>query len=937
MTHDIALAPSRNPAHSALPAIPALACGPGGAVLLTAAGEFQEGADKASQAFKSGHVLLCHAGLAARHLELKPAPSAFDLLELYVFVRPADPCAPALSGVCRKLGMNDPGRNLEDQAMTLPRAAQTLLSELGGLAPEKSRDLIPLAAVMGRKGGWAWAGPVLRAMGQDPETAFAEYGQDPRRALGIWERLRNWHAPEEWSASPAEPLTDPEIDARLEALIHALPGVSEPRSEQLDYARGMGRVFSDTGESRTAALEAGTGVGKTLGYLAPASLWAEKKNSPVLVATYTKALQSQVQATRDILQGTAVKDDFKMITRKGRENYLCLLNMEEQISWSGLSENAGLRSRITPLGLMARWAMETEDGDLTGGDFPGWLPDLMGWAPTKGLSDKRGECIYTACPHFRKCFAEGSIRQAPGADIVVTNHALLMTQAGGGGTTELPRHMVLDEAHHLFDSADSAYQVTLSGQSLLELRRWIAGPESRQRSGGGSGSGSRMRGLKRRLSESLAGDEEAGALIDNLARSVRALPGESWLARVQAEQPRGPGEAFLAAIGQYVTRMQSGREALYDIEAPIHPAPQEILTAAAPLNTALQRIETDGKTLHTRLNQLADETESDEAARAGHLLAAARNLNRLVVHPAMAWRAVIRDLGRVEAPEGFCDAASILRHEGQIRDMGIYRNWIDPMLPFAATLSGQADGLALTSATLFDSAYPAENHPRLGLTHFSKDGPVTHSAYESPFDYKAQARVIVLSDVDKSDTGAVAGAYQALFLASGGGGLGLFTAIRRLRSVHTRIRPALEQQNIALHAQHEDGIDAGTLIELFREDPESCLLGTDGLRDGVDVPGRSLRLVALDRVPWPRPGILHRARRKEFGGRAYDEMLVRLKLRQAFGRLIRTRSDRGVFVLLESGLPSRLHDAFPGGIEPVRMTLDLACTEIRQFLSDKAY
>jgi ATP-dependent DNA helicase DinG len=112
------------------------------------------------------------------------------------------------------------------------------------------------------------------------------------------------------------------------------------------------------------------------------------------------------------------------------------------------------------------------------------------------------------------------------------------------------------------------------------------------------------------------------------------------------------------------------------------------------------------------------------------------------------------------------------------------------------------------------------------------------------------------------------------------------------------------------------------------------LLGTDAVRDGVDVPGRSLRVIVFDRVPWPRPDILHRARRSAFGGRAYDETLTRLKLRQAYGRLIRRASDKGVFVMLDRALPSRLLNAFPNGVKTSRVGLKEAAIEIRGFLAD---
>ena len=108
--------------------------------------------------------------------------------------------------------------------------------------------------------------------------------------------------------------------------------------------------------------------------------------------------------------------------------------------------------------------------------------------------------------------------------------------------------------------------------------------------------------------------------------------------------------------------------------------------------------------------------------------------------------------------------------------------------------------------------------------------------------------------------------------------------------------------------------------------------GTDAVRDGVDVPGEALRLIVLDRVPWPQPNILHRARQKAFGGNMWTDMLVRLKLRQAFGRLIRKRNDRGVFVVLDSRLATRFTTAFPDGLEIQRMGLVEAIEATRDFL-----
>jgi ATP-dependent DNA helicase DinG len=245
----------------------------------------------------------------------------------------------------------------------------------------------------------------------------------------------------------------------------------------------------------------------------------------------------------------------------------------------------------------------------------------------------------------------------------------------------------------------------------------------------------------------------------------------------------------------------------------------------------------------------------------------------------------------------------------------------------------------MTSATLRDVS---EEDPdgwrsgilRAGVRHFQTAGEdVRLFNVASPFDYAAQTRIIVVKDVKKENTEEVAAAFRALFLASGGGALGVFTAVQRLKAVHGRIRSALEEKGLHLYAQHADALDISTLIDIFREEENACLLGTDATRDGIDVPGRSLRLVVYDRVPWPRPTILHKARREHFG-KGHDDMITRFKLKQAYGRLIRRADDRGVFVMLDGALPSRLLTAFPEGAEVLKLGLKEAVETTREFLKD---
>jgi ATP-dependent DNA helicase DinG len=283
------------------------------------------------------------------------------------------------------------------------------------------------------------------------------------------------------------------------------------------------------------------------------------------------------------------------------------------------------------------------------------------------------------------------------------------------------------------------------------------------------------------------------------------------------------------------------------------------------------------------------------------------------------------------------------RRDGVDRDAGLHRHWLDPTVPFAATLAAPAHGLLITSATLRDGAETDAEaawvaaEARVGAWHLPS--PAIRASVASPFDYAAQTRAFIVTDLPFGDTGALAAAYRELFLAAAGGALGLFTAINRLKAVHPRIAPALQSRGIPLYAQHVDAMNNATLVDIFRAEEESCLLGTDAMRDGVDVPGRALRLVVLEKVPWPRPDILHRERRVHLAmgdPKTYDDQIARLRLRQAFGRLIRRGSDRGAFVLLDRQTPSRLLSALPSGVVVQRVGLSQAIAQVRDFLEHPA-
>jgi ATP-dependent DNA helicase DinG len=872
--------------------------------------------------------ILCHMSATARRLDAPPF-AALDVLELFAFARPARFCVPTPRGLAEALALPRP-RNLADACTTLLQATRSLLAELGGEDDPEARAV----AIEMERGGWAWGPAVLAALPAAAPGAL-------RRAAGLraWTRLAEWSDVAPSPPPGNDPVTQAETRARLAALLGA---GAEQRPQQADYAAAVSAAFAPREQPdrpRAVLAEAGTGVGKTLGYIAPASLWAEKNEGAVWISTYTRNLQAQISGELDRLHPDPEVKRRRVVIRKGRENFLCLLNYEDALRATAMRPGA----RIAALGLIARWIAASEAGDLVGGDFPGWLAELIGRGRVLGLADRRGECVHSACPHFRRCFVEKNIRKARQAQIVVANHALVMAQAALGGLDDnwVPTRYVFDEGHHLLDAADGAFSVRLSGQEGRELRRWIVGAE-----GGGS---SRARGLRRRIGDLVEGDDAATkALIETLG-AARILPADGWPARIVDGRGFGAFEGFLALVRQQVlARAPTGQarglkvhgaEGQYGLEAEARPPVAGLVEAGLALAVGLDRLAAALGGLATRLRtRLEDAENPPEPGLRSRLDATVRGLERRAEHVVGAWVRLVRDLDQKPRPETI-EWFALDRFDGLESDVAVNRNWVDPGIPFAALVARPAHGLVVTSATLTDdvadpiAAWQAAE-AGTGLRHLPERPEAAQIA--SPFDYAAQTRIFVVTDVPRDDLGQVAAAYASLFAAAGGGALGLFTAVARLRAVQQRIAPALEAQGLSLLAQHVDAMATGTLVDIFRAEENSCLLGTDAVRDGVDVPGRSLRLIVFDRVPWPRPDILHRARRQVFGGRNYEERITRLRLRQAYGRLVRRTDDRGVFVMLDRALPSRLLAAFPAGVAVARLPLVEAAAATAAFLAPEA-
>ena len=729
---------------------PSLVCGYNRAAILTEDGELlalpAEEARAALRRLKPPIVI--HAPATFRRLGQRGGAPALDLLELFAFVLPAHPVAPTPRGMALALDMPPP-TSLEDAAALLPDLAETLLNRLGaGRALPLNAHAAGVAARMGRA-GWLWAPAVQKALGTVGE------GLDGFR---VWRRLPEWEEKPPPPAASSHAVRPSEARARLASL---LGPQAEQRPGQADYADAAATAFASRearGEPHVVLAEAGTGTGKTLGYIAPASLWAERNHGTVWISTYTKLLQRQIDAELARLHPNAMERRRRVVVRKGRENYLCLLNLEDNVG-TALSGASG--AGLVPLGLIVRWVQATNDGDLQGGDLPGWFPELFGPLLTATLADRRGECIHGACTHYKRCFIEHTIRRARTADLVVANHALVMTQAAWQGLDDdtVPTRYVFDEGHHVFEAADSAFSAELSGAEGAELRRWLLGAE---------GGRSRARGLKRRIDELVVGHPKLEAPLDALLHAARALPGPGWSARLSDDAGPGletlsagqanPFEVFLRAARRQILARLPGDDqpgAYASLECEMFPPNPDVEAASPALERALSRMAEPIRTLLTRLEErLDEEAEEMDSATRSRIDAACRSLRHRCLERVNAWRAMLSALSSPRAEPGerpshiyFLRAE---RREGIDRDVAFCRHHLDPTQPFAVTLVAAAHGLLITSATLRDAGEDAEAdweaaEARVGAAHLPS--PALRASVGSPFDYARQTRAFVVNDV----------------------------------------------------------------------------------------------------------------------------------------------------------------------------------------------
>ena len=579
------------------------------------------------------------------------------------------------------------------------------------------------------------------------------------------------------------------------------------------------------------------------------------------------------------------------------------------------------------LGLVARWAGATRDGDIAGGDFPGWLVDLIGRNRSLGLADRRGECIYSACDHYRKCFIERSVRRARRASIVIANHALTMIQAAraGEGDNDLPSRYIFDEGHHLFDAADSAFAGHLTGLETADLRRWLIGADS-----------GRLRGLKRRVEDLVAGDQAASEALQAILEAARILPSEGWQRRVNEGTPSGPLERFLIEVRALVRARAKSTDSPHGLEADCtapHPA---LLERGEALGKALEALLRPMRALAQRLGaRLVDEAETLDTPTRQRIEAVVRGLKRRADLEIAAWRDMLAGLGKPTPPE-FTDWFGVERIDGRDIDIGFYRHWVDPTVPFISAVALPAQGVLVTSATLTDGR--GEEASRLG-----RGGSAHRRASSALLAAGSRRLALRLSEADAHPGGdryrqarprpgrrrlsrAVPGLGRRRRLASSPPSSGCAPCIGASPPISIppacRCWPSISTGYRPTHWSISSGPRRMPACWV----PMRCATASTCQA----VPCASSSSIAC---PGPAPPSCIARARPPSAARDYDDGLTRLRLKQAFGRLIRRATDRGVFVLLDRALPSRLAGAFPDGVALRRTGLADAVALTRDFLA----
>ncbi len=685
----------------------------------------------------------------------------------------------------------------------------------------------------------------------------------------------------------------PDVDRLLDLAVAALGG--SPREGQREMAREVARSIE---AGAHLMVQAGTGTGKSLGYLVPAVRHAVAADEKVVVSTATLALQRQVM-TRDLplvagALASALPREPRIALLKGWHNYVCVHKTaggyppDEQGMLFDLGEH-GAADHPSPepltgtAGPGAGGSGEDAAGDAPARESLGaQVLRLREWADDTGTGDRDDlvpgvsdrawrqvsvtslECLGQRCPLLEECFPERARAAARAADVVVTNHAMLGI-AAAGSTHVLPEHQVLivDEAHELADRVTAQSTAELSVATVEH-----AGRMARRHGGVVAGdldaASTALAGVLIGLPEGRFAAGLPSAARDAVAQVRDAA--RSLLSALRPEKPAGGGDAD-SGLKLAVSAVQ----ALFEVAEQMAADPED------------QR--------YTVL--WCSRGEGGRGDGATRLHAAPLAVNGLIRTHLLAGRATVL-------------TSATLTLGGEFRSMarGIGLEGASERAAATGTATeGPAGGAAGEGALVASAAVPAAL-PWRGID------------VGSPFDYPHQGILYIARRLPppgrEPATEAQLDEIAELITAAGGRTLGLFSSRRAATAVAEAMRDRLD---VPVLAQGDDQLP--TLVRRFAQDEPTCLFGTLSLWQGVDVPGRANQLVLIDRIPFPRPDDPVRSARSEAvvaaGGNGFMAVAAThaaLLLAQGAGRLIRSTTDRGVVAVLDPRLSTARYGEF---------------------------
>jgi DNA polymerase-3 subunit epsilon/ATP-dependent DNA helicase DinG len=813
---------------------------------------------------------------------------AIDTYDLASVLLPTAPRY-SLSGLMAQLGLESSGshRALAD-AEAAGRLYWLLWERALALPVETLREIVEAA----RATDWPAGQVFAAALQEQSRTVFSAQGRSrPITAEQLF-------SPDRQPWRPLRPNLERrplDID-RLSRLIEAGGEVSaafsnyEHRPEQVMMLRRVAQAFN---QGDHLMIEAPTGVGKSMAYLLPAIFWATQNNERVVISTATINLQDQL-LTRDLpLLRQALGIPFEMAVLKGRSNYLCPRRLTALRRRRATSvDEARMLAKVLV------WLLESDSGDRNEISLRGYEESAI-WsrlsAEDEGCTLERcGEQMDGACPFYK------ARRQAEAAHVLIVNHALLLADVQIGNRV-LPeyRYLIIDEAHHLEDATTNGLSFQISQAAL-----------------------------QRRLDE--LGDARRGLLGEVIRSTYGSVPGKFF---TQIEEFVKTVSESLRSMGHHVERYFETLLRFLESSGQLRPGEysnQVRITEAlrqqagwAQVQSAWEVLGQFTQAIADAMGRLArglagldqfdvpnfDDLLASTQAAARHLEQIHQQLHAFSVSPqenTIYWAQVDQDGTRLSIHAAPLHVGPLLREH----------------------IWNTKDVVVLTSATLRTGGSFDYLCDRLGAEH------VETAVVGSPFDYKASTLIFIPTDMpDPSQKDeyqrAVERGLIELAAATGGRMLGLFTSYAQLRQTAQAIAPRLALGDITVFDQ-SDGTSRQALVEGFVRTERAVLLGTRSFWEGVDIPGDDLSVVVIVRLPFAVPSDPVFAARSEQYENSFMQYAVPdavLRFRQGFGRLIRTKTDRGVVALFDNRVITKRYgqvflDSLPG------------CTVVRGRLAD---